>query len=679
MEKFLFRNATWLVVALGAIMPGRAEGLKVAAVRYVPDVAFPQYVHLWSENWGVQGEDGEPRTYAAKSMPLGAYVHLVVRNEGTEPATISDVKLEGVSLKEAIAFSKQKAARREPASIRFSKLPPDQIEKLIALGEPVWWKMDPVKVAPGGFAEVVVRLRRPMTNAATAEVVSDRGAAVSPVGQQEVARIESVSFDPALNRLYAYMRPPASGSGAPKVFFDGEDMTATAKVLSDRGTDVWPVLVPLAKPLEKGSQHFVQLSFEGGATASAAVRAFADEFVYGMWGYVNQGDTPEARVDFYLGDLKRHNVNTVMHSYGGEVGKYLAGTNGVEHAKQTGVRAMRPGPGNDLNPVYYFLMDEPDAHDYAVNQLPLPQRLGTLGQDVVRTSVEFRAADAKTPQLLNLDNTYKPENWYTYAQLPDVCCADPYFQEQQRIVWTRKPAWAASFVKPWYVLGVATICNWACAPKPLHIILNSVCHGSGPDGFRYATPEEKTVELFYALGAGTKSFSYWWYTPSGEFKGCGAPEKEAVALWRQIGLLGAQVRTAGPILTRSCPATVPVKAPAKLWTRTLLSGADTIVLLAVNEGIASDRLGTVVVPLEKAPVTVTAPEWLKAKEVFEITPEGVRDANAKVSGQEVSLDLANTRVARMMVITSDDGLRGQLEKRYAENFAANVKELQKEK
>ena len=175
----------------------------------------------------------------------------------------------------------------------------------------------------------------------------------------------------------------------------------------------------------------------------------------------------------------------------------------------------------------------------------------------------FRRKDPVPPHLLNLDNTYKPENWYMYAQLPDVCCADPYLQEQQRIVWNERPAWVPSFIKPLYVLGAATICNSACAPKPLHIILNCVRHDTKGGPFRFATPPEKTVELFYALGAGTKSFSYWWYTPYGEFHGCGASDKPAVALWRQIGLLGAQVRTAGPVLTRSCPAVVPLKAPAE--------------------------------------------------------------------------------------------------------------------
>ena len=666
----------WPIVCAAAVQLRGAQ-LQLVGTGYSPDIPFPQFMHLWSENWALQGEDGEPKTYATRSMALGACIHVFVRNDSTNAASIKDARFAGVSLNEAIAFSDRKAARRYPASVHFSKLTKAEIDRVIAAGEPIWWKVDPAIIPAAGFGEIVVRLRRPLTNAMTTfEVVAGQGDCRAEIAGKASPRFESISFSPALDTVYAYVGRPENPQRAPaKIFLDGHDVTSETEVCYDAKVDVCPLVVRLARPLAKGSLHFFQASFGDGPSANATARAWSEDFVYGMWGYVNHGDTPEARVDYFLNDLKRHNINTVMHSYGGEVGNYLAGQSGLEHSRLTGIRAMRPGPGKDLNPVYYFLMDEPDAHDFAVNQLPLAQRLGTLGQDIVRTSREFRKADPATPQLLNVDNTYKPENWLTYAQLSDVYCADPYFQEQQRIVWNERPAWAASFVKPLYVLGVATICNWACAPRPLHIILNSVRHGSVPGGFRYATPGEKTVELFYALGAGTKSFSYWWYTPYGEFIGCGAPEKEAVALWREIGLLGAQVRTAGPILTRSCRAALPLKASAKLWTRTLLAGSDTVVLLAVNDNIASDRLGTVVVPLPQSVVTITPPGWLKVVSAFEITPEGLRDVSWKASGSEIILDLGSTRVARMIVVTADESLRGRLEKLHHDQFAGNVAAL----
>jgi len=583
------------------------------------------------------------------------------------------VKFEGVSLTDAIAFSDRQTAGLWPASVHFSKLLKADIDRLVTAGEPVWWKIEPPSLPPGGFAEVTVRLRRQARTPLTVEVLAKETTSQARVPATDSPRFMGVNFSPALDTVFCYVQHPQRPGATPvKVLLDGADVTARTTMAADSAVNVMPLTVRPAQPLQKGSFHCFQVIYHDGSTAIAGIRAWGEELVYGMWGYINQGKTAQERVDYYLGDLKRHKVNAVMESYGGEVGEFLSGETGVKHSRVTGIRAMRNKPGKVLNPVYYFLTDEPDAHDYAVSQLQPNQRLGSLGQDLVRRRHAFRQQDPVPPQLLNLDNTFKPENWYMYAQLPDVCCADPYFQEQQRIVWNERPVWAPSFVRPLYVLGAATICSSACAPKPLHIILNSVRHDTKAGPFRFATPSEKTVELFYALGTGTKGFSYWWYTPYGEFYGCGAANKDAVALWRQIGLLGAQVRTAGPVLTRSCPAALPLKAPARLWTRTLLAGTDTLVLLAVNENIANDRLGTVVVPLPKTAVAITPPSWLKAEDGFEITPEGLRDVNWKSDAGPFVLDLGQTEVARLVLLTADRTLRGQLDELYRRRFAANV-------
>ena len=666
-----------LFVCLLAAQAGLAvPSSDVIGSAYRADTPFPQFLHLWSEGWSLKDQHGEPLQYAGTNMPLGGYIHLYIRNASAATNRITDVRFEGVSLVEAIAFSDHQTSGLWPASLHFSKLPKADIDRLIAAGEPVWWKVEPPSLPPGGFGEVTIRLRRQFKTAATVEVLGNEATWTARVAPAETPHFTGISFSASLDTVYGYVQHPQRPDATPvKVLLDGQDVTGSTTVVADRAVNVMPVVIHLGQPLQKGSFHCFQAIYDDGSTAIAGIRAWGEELVYGMWGYINHGKTAEERVDYYLGDLQRHNVNAVMESYGGEVGGYLSGENGGEHARATGIRAMRNRPGKVLNPVYYFLTDEPDAHDFAVKQLQPYQRLGVLGQDLVRRGHQFREQDPIPPHLLNLDNTFKPENWYMYAQLPDVCCADPYYQEQQRIVWNERPAWVPSFIKPLYVLGAATICGSACAPKPLHIILNSVRHDTKAGPFRYATPPEKTVELFYALGAGAKSFSYWWYTPYGEFHGCGAADPEAVALWRQIGRLGAQVRTAGPVLTRSCPASLPLKAPAKLWTRTLLAGTDTLVLLAVNDNIANDRMGTVVVPLPKTVVTVTPPAWLKAAAGFEITPEGVRDVSWKSEAGQLVLDLGQTEVARLVLLTTDKELRGQLEELHRSRFAANVAQL----
>jgi hypothetical protein len=657
-------------VALTAASPD------VTGCAYQADVPFPQFLHLWSEGWSLKGKDGEPLQYATANMPLGAYVHLYIHNPSAKAVPITDVKFEGISLTQAIAFGDRQTDGLWPASVHFSKLPEGETNRFIAAGEPVWWKVEPPSLPPGGFAEVTIRLRRQPKSPVSVEALADQRQWSAQVTPTNSPRFMGISFSPTLDTIYCYAQHPQRPGAAPvRILLDGEDVTSLTTINADPAVSVAPLVIRLARPLARASFHCFQAVYDDGSAALAGIRAWGDVFTYGMWGYINQGKTPQERVDYYLGDLQRHNVNAVMESYGGEVGEFLSGQSGIEHSRTTGIRAMCNKPGPVLNPVYYFLKDEPDAHDFAVGQLKPEQRLGALAQDLVRRSLRFREQDPAPPQLLNLDNTYKPENWYMYAQLADVCSADPYYQEQQRIVWNLRPAWASSFTKPLYVLGAVTICSSACAPKPLHIILNSVRHDIKDGPFRFATPPEKTVELFYALGAGAKSFSYWWYTPYGEFYGCGAKDDQALALWRQIGLLGAQVRTAGPVLTRSCPAAVPIRAPSKLWTSTLLAGADTLVLLAVNESIANDRQGTVVVPLAKTVVTLTPPAWLKTADAFEVTPQGLRELDWKSDAGQIVMDLGKTEVARMVLLTTDKTLRAKLSELHRDRFAANVAQL----
>ena len=84
-----------------------ASSPEVTGSAYRADVPFPQFLHLWSEGWALKDRNGEPVQYATTNMPLGGYVHLYIRNVSAKTIPVTDVKLEGVSLVEAIAFSDQ--------------------------------------------------------------------------------------------------------------------------------------------------------------------------------------------------------------------------------------------------------------------------------------------------------------------------------------------------------------------------------------------------------------------------------------------------------------------------------------------------------------------------------------------------------------------------------------------
>jgi len=642
---------------------------------YRPDVPFPQYLPLWLEAWSQMAEAGESLQSIQEKNPLGGYVHLYLRNPGGPPADITDVELDGVSLAKALALAKKETSGFHPASIHFPGLPSPELDRLIAAGEPVWWKADPSSVPAGGFGEIVIRLRRaPKAGAVMVKVTAgDFAVEARADAARPQPAFRGISFSPSLDHVFLYARH-AAGAAPMKVWIDGEDVTGKSTITADTAVDVAAIVVRMDKPLAKGSFHCFQAVYADGSAAVAGSRAFGDELVYGMWGYTNSGNDPEKSARDCMTNLANHNINVHMESIG-NWGPFISSKAGFDFLESIGIRRMVKWPGETGNPMYYFLMDEPDAHDYAVEGLPADKRLGALAQPLVEHGYRLRKRDPATAQLLNIDNTYKPDNYYTYAQLPDVVCADPYYQEQLSNRYNQRAGWLGHFTKATSVYASALICQTAGAPKPLHIILNSVRHRGKASAFRMATPPEKRIELYYALAAGAKGISYWWFCPYDEFYGVGGDDEDAKVLWKEIGLLGAEIRTAGPVITRSCPADVPVKGSKYLWVRTLVAGQDTLVLIVVNDNYANDRVGTVIFPAEKASVTVTPPSWLKAKDVFEITYRGIRDVAWKQAGPQVAVDLGKVDVTRLILISSDPRLRSQLDGIYKAKFAAKVAAL----
>jgi hypothetical protein len=237
----------------------------------------------------------------------------------------------------------------------------------------------------------------------------------------------------------------------------------------------------------------------------------------------------------------------------------------------------------------------------------------------------------------------------------------------------------AFHTKPTYVYAVGKTYHSSCAPNPMHLILHS-CRFSfkpGETPFRGPTPEEKRIEVYYALAAGARQISYWWYTPGGRYEGCGSDRPSMAALWKEIGLLGAEVRTAAPVLRQACPARLRARAPRFAWVRSLLAGDETVVILVVNHNVFSDRLGTAYRSLENVKVRVDVPDWIEARDVFQLDHEGTADVawGKADDGLDLEIDLERLDLTKMCFVTSKPDLRPGLQKRYEAEFAGKVRQL----
>ncbi len=660
-----------LVVVAVLVLAGACSGQQVVSSQYFADNPFPEYIPLWHEGWGFKDANGDPLVYAKPDMPLGGYVFVHFRNSGKKTIKVTDLLIGGIPMSKALAKTQDSAGSLEGHSILVSDLPKDRIEALKAAGHPMWWKAEPVDVQPGEIAQVVIRMRRaPKTTMISAGIQTTGGLIKAAVPVKKIQpRFSGICFSPDLRTAWLYPRHPKPGVAPESVLMDGRDVTARCKIMADRSLSIAPVAVSFSEPLALMSYHCFQVIYPDKSAATAGIHAWGSDIVYGMWGGKGEAKT------FYT-ELAGHNINAHMGHAGKDVMEMSLSSDGLEFLTRLGIRNMATWHGNARNTLFYFLQDEPDAQDPGIDDLPPDQRLGLVGQYLVEKMNLLRAKDAKTPILLNIDNTYKPENWYMYHQLSDIPCLDPYYQGELDYTYWHHPGAMGYHYKPTYVYAATRISQSSAAPKPLHVILCSTKYkdNSGHEG-RFSTPEEMRIQVSYALAAGAKGLSYWWFTPGEECNGCGADEPGAKALWKGIGILGAEVRTAGPIITASCPVSLPVQASRWLWVRTLISGTDTLAVIVVNDNVLCDRLGTVYKPVEKAWVTVKKPEWMKPKYCFEINSNGVLDCDWKATGDKLRIDLGSVEVSRFVVATSDASLKPKLAKLYAEKFAANIATL----
>jgi len=657
-----------IVAATGVAASIARAGVTLLGIQYQPDRGFPEHQCFW-------GEKNYPTSCG--STYLGANVHLFLRNTGPSSITVSDVTLAGLSLKTCLK-ERIDADKRHAYSIYFASLSSAQLQTLIDAGEPVWYKTDPASIPPGGVAQVVLRLRyTPVTPTISIGVISSGGtvSATVPV-TADVPTVAGVSFSWDLTRAYIYWR--RSGGGAPiAILMDGTDVTANATTVSDPAVELAASILQPAQPFAPMSYHVFQGVYADGKTATASLRAWVNPFLYGTWGgeSVPDGDTEAACAS--LIDFTNHGMNTLVMNGSGVTSVLLKTTWGHQYAADHGYGFVidEVGKWNCSNPRMWFIRDEPDCADSRVSNLPAGggHNIGVLAMSCIERGEELRAANPSSPTTVNIDGTYKPYNYYTYGQLPDVFMCDLYYQARMREAYWTYPNRIPLYQKATYVYASSQVAASACEPNPLHVILYS-CQWKDSSGavFPFPTPQSKRIEVYYAVAAGAKGLAYWWYLAGSPSNGLAAGTPAARALWKEIGVLGAEIKTAAPLLVTSCPAAMTVQGSSGVWVRALLVGTDTILLLAVPDQYLNDEAGTHYAPIDGASLTAALPGWMTSPSAFEITAGGVRDVAAQINGNQLQVNLGTLDLTRMIVLTNNSQLRTTIAQRYEQAVRAGV-------
>jgi hypothetical protein len=644
-------------------------------------------------------KDMSPREWALNlrqwEKPLAGSAHVYLQNVGNNPLAIEDVRFAGISLKRAIAFSDQDVKREaDPASVFFSDLTIAERKRFISAGSPIWWRVRPRNVRPGEICEVTVRFRTNTPSGVvklTLEIRGEKPAEIS-IPMKPRPRFESISFSRDLASVIAFC---SAYSGAPeRILLNGEDITSACTIRYDPELKVCPIVARLSSPLKRGSYCCLQAIYPSGSKATELIKVWSDEPAYGIWGGMpgSAGDKETAKR--YFDDLAAHNINTQMEQIGSDcIIDFLKTQEGRDYIASLGIRRTinEYFKQNTTNPYMYFLADEPESADFYVEGVPPEYKMGCMTQGMVDKAQTLDEKDSATPSGMNINYTFRPHSTYTYGLIPDILMCDPYYQARLSHAYDRSPWRVPIYANAKCIYALTYLPRLACMPRPLHMVLYAVSgqSGKGLVKFRFPTPEEKRVEVYYALAGGAKQLSFWWYTPALPGKkganGCGSNEPAAKALWKEIGLLGAEFGTISPLIADSCPVELKTVANVSsgdypdseapyFWTRTLLSGTDTLLLICVNENYVCDRLGTVYTPIDRVDLRTQMPRWLKPVDVFEVTYEGIKDVAWKMKNAlEIHLD--KTELTRLIVVTADSGLRQNLQARYNQRYAEKVAKL----
>jgi hypothetical protein len=644
---YVSRVAGLLLLVIYLACAAAHAAVQVIGAQYQPDQLFPEYDCLWHDR-------NYPTSCSANIS--GCHLHVFIKNTGGGSVTVSDVTVKGYSLETILKDGNISGAR---SIYYYWDNPPADV--VTAVGEPVWYKANPKAIPAGGVGQVVVRLRYIPTDPQLAVgVVTSAGTVTTNITVDANApQLARVGFMAGLTNATLHWR--RSGGAAPvSVWMDGTNVTANTTTVGDASLNFAASVVNFSAPLSNMTYHVFQGVYADGKTATVGLRAWANKFIYAMYGTFDQYTDEE-----WVVEAGRHGINNCQL---GGIGTYLSTSAGRAAAAEYdfGYTCQDLGHLSGADPDMWFLNDEPDAQEdnqastHCGTGLTVPcsgHSIGILTMYEIAHGEELQAVRPLTPTTVNMDGTLKPGNYIGWGQSVDILQVDPYYQRRLSDTYWYYPERISLYKKATYIYAVSRAVAAAAEPNPSNVLLYS-CQWKDANLDKiwpFAPPACKRIEVYYALAGGATGMGYWWSNPNYPSKGLSDQSSQAARdLWKEIGLCGMEIKTARSLLVRSTPVNLPMTASTNVWVRSLASGTDSLVLLVVNDNYFNDTAGCHYTNVPNATVTVTLPGWMQPSPLaFEIWAGGLRAVNTQLNGNQLQINLGTLQVTRMIVLTTD--------------------------
>ncbi len=602
----------FLSVVLSPLMVGASQN------KITVDVAFLRPDRGTPFHWFEGAKDIQ--SFYAKEYRAAGSVCAYVRNRGEKPISVTQLIVDGY-----------------------------EVTKPPKGGEVVWWRLRPDPLPPKAFGELGIRLRNPPQQPITIEAVFRTGETVrlSVPPSPPPVRLEGLYFDEE-GKVYAFLERVGSSSGKRakviRVALDGEDVTRRSQVLAPTfWQNLCPVVIETGRVLRYGSFHYIRIDSTEGVAASV-FRVRDDFFPLGSYGYVTPKEYGRNDCNLYVSfsPLTKDQIDAL----GDHKLKVISSLSGDGS----------PRDDNISHPALwaYYLMDEPDVHDYSVTDVPHEKRVGSYAMEMVNRDRECYNRDRGVLTFLTVDLTYKPANWFIYGPIADVLNTDPY---ALLVGWDMRQ-----------VFEVAETARLACAPNMMTITYQAMwiekMKKPSEDRFpRMPSPEEVRIMMHYALAGGAKGLIAYIHCteryPEAIFWGA----QDYPEVWAEIGKVYREVRTVAPVLARSHPLDIAASLTEGLFVRALVAPEAVLVVCLNEKGRSSpDRFLMKTIPTGELEVAV--PPWIPVRFAYKVEERRVTPLKCRRIGGRVQVTVPGLETAHLLLLCADQNLPEELMRKY---------------
>ncbi|MCL6520478.1 MAG: hypothetical protein K6T99_11675 [Armatimonadetes bacterium] len=482
----------------------------------------------------------------------------------------------------------------------------------------LWYRMRPNTIAPGEIANILITLSTPTNKSKTVEIRTTNGETIKTVIRcvAEPLRFQAIRFAPDLKTIDVYVRwaNPTKSSLIKSILLDGKDVHRFASPWPAKAYDGLAFTrIVLEKPLAKNSFHVIEAKSIDGLSTAYQIRAMPAEFLIGVYGTPtaeNIADWSTHGCNHYLSfGVVQPDILEIMSKHRISVGaKYIpeplvdrsAGkiVNFNEDIARKNIEEIK----NKQAFLYHHLVDEPDVADHYGGR-----QLGISAMELAARDEFCAKVDPEHYTFVQLDNTFRPQNYRVYGEIADVIATHRYSLGN----FLRSEAGQETYTRPPFLrdlLETIEKLKLATEPKPFFMVTQFFNLGERRSG-RAPTIEEMRLQCYAMVLGGARGIIHYIHSGS-----TGGGEGGRVkTLWDAMTTLHNELRRVGEVAAIGTPA--PANW-AKCNTPNVLPGAilcgDKIVVVLINLSHRSSLETFAARPVREAIVTVKIPPWLDA-------------------------------------------------------------------